>query len=125
MKIRIKGNFVRYRLTQTEVMTLGETGYLAEETRFGPEASQTFVYAIEAKNGIESLQAAFDGGRITLFIPADAAKIWHIEDRVGFRNEVQVAPGVTLGLLLEKDFACIDDTNEDQSDNYPNPKAVC
>jgi hypothetical protein len=25
--------------------------------------------------------------------------------------------------LLEKDFACLDNTLEDQSDNYPNPKA--
>ena len=26
-------------------------------------------------------------------------------------------------LLLEKDFACLDNTHEDQSDKYPNPKA--
>lgn len=125
MKIRIKGNFIRYRLTQTEVKTLGEAGYLAEETRFGPAAEQTFVYAIASKDGIDGLQATFEGHKITLFIPADAAKNWFDEDRVGFKNDVQVAPGVTLGLLLEKDFACLDATQEDQSDNYPNPNAVC
>jgi hypothetical protein len=25
---------------------------------------------------------------------------------------------------LEKDFVCLDDTDEDQSDNYENPKAI-
>ena len=28
-------------------------------------------------------------------------------------------------LLIEKDFVCIDNTDEDQSDNYPNPNLKC
>ncbi|MCW5923559.1 MAG: hypothetical protein KIS77_14540 [Saprospiraceae bacterium] len=125
MKIRIKGNFVRYRLTQTEVKTLAETGQLMEETWFGPDESQRFAYALKAREGISGLQAAFEGGAITLFMPAEAAKHWYGEERVGFDNEVEVAPGISLKLLLEKDFACLDDTDEDQSDNYPNPNAAC
>lgn len=125
MKIRIKGNSVRYRLTRSEVKTLGATGYLAEETRFGPGAAQTFVYALQTTEGIDGLRAAFDGGKITLYIPAISAKTWYDEERVGFENDVEVAPGVTLHLLLEKDFACLDNTHEDQADNYPNPNAAC
>jgi hypothetical protein len=125
VKIRIKGNSVRYRLTQNEVKTLGETGYLAEETCFGPGDAQKFVYALEAKDGITYMQAAFNGRKITLYIPASAAKTWYGEERVGFENELEVAPGISLHLLLEKDFACLDNTHEDQSDNFPNPKAVC
>lgn len=123
MKIRIKGNFVRYRLTQTEVKTLAETGHLAEETCFG--AGQKFGYELAAKEGISGLQANFDNGKITMFVPADAAQNWFAEERVGFENEVEVASGVSLKLLLEKDFVCLDDTEEDQSDNYPNPNEVC
>jgi len=123
MKIRIKGNSIRYRLTQSEVQTLAETGHLAEETSFGP--AQKFGYALEAKEGISGLQANFDGGTITLFIPADAAKKWPASEQVGFENEVEVAPDVLLKLLLEKDFVCLDDSSDEQSDNYPNPNAVC
>jgi len=36
-----------------------------------------------------------------------------------------VVPGVQLHLLLEKDFVCLDNTAEDQSDNYPNPNKAC
>ena len=125
MKIRIKGNSIRYRLTQSEVKTLGTSGYLAEETCFGPGEAQKFVYALQTKAGITGLQAAFDGQTITLFIPQSAATAWYSEERVGFENDVEVAPGISLHLLLEKDFACLDTSHEDQSDNYPNPNAVC
>jgi len=123
MKIRIKGNFIRYRLTQSEVKTLAETGYLEEETHFG--AGQKFGYALTAKEGISGLQASFENGKITMFLPADFAKNWFDEERVGFENEVEVAPGVSLKLLLEKDFACLDTSEEDQSDNFQNPNSVC
>ncbi len=125
MKIRIKGNFIRYRLTQTEVQRLADGAMLSESTCFGPGERQTFVYALQVKEGIDALQASFDGWSITLFIPAEAARTWHAESRVGFENEQEVAPGQTLKLLLEKDFACLDDTHEDQADKYPNPNAAC
>lgn len=98
---------------------------LSESTCFGPGIGQTFVYALESKAGIESLQASFEGGKITLFLPADSARTWHSEPRVGFDNKLEVAPGVFLELLLEKDFACLDDSHEDQTDKYPNPNALC
>lgn len=125
MKIRIKGNFVRYRLTQTEVRILSEGGTLSESTCFGPMEGQTFVYALETKAGIEGLEASFENQKMTLFLSAESAKTWHSDERVGFENKLEVAPGVFLGLLLEKDFVCLDDTHEDQTDKYPNPNAVC
>jgi hypothetical protein len=33
--------------------------------------------------------------------------------------------GTLLTLLIEKDFACLDHVDEDQSDNYPNPNKTC
>lgn len=125
MKIRIKGNFLRYRLTQSEVQRLAHGESITESTCFGPGAEQTFVYALESKEGIDGLQASFSGGKITLFIPAESAKTWHTETRVGFESEQEVIPGVFLKMLLEKDFACLDDTHEDQADKYPNPNAAC
>lgn len=125
MKIRIKGNFIRYRLTQPEVKAISEGKRLEEQTCFGPAAHQTFAYALETAEGIEGLRASFDGQIITLFIPASAAATWYEEERVGFENEQEVAPGVRLKMLLEKDFACMDTSHEDQSDKFPNPKLIC
>jgi len=39
-------------------------------------------------------------------------------ERVGFENHYGA-----LHLLIEKDFTCLDNVDEDQSDNYPNPLA--
>ena len=39
-------------------------------------------------------------------------------DRIGFENRYE-----ELHLLVEKDFTCLDNVGEDQSDNYPNPLA--
>ena len=121
MKIRIKGNSVRYRLSQTDVRSLADTGRVAETTQFGPAPAQVFGYALEAREGLSDLEAAFADGCITLYMPAEAARAWPREERVGFENQVLVASGILLHLLIEKDFTCLDETVEDQSDNYPNP----
>ncbi len=120
MKIRIKGNFVRFRLTQTEVSQLAQTGRVAETTCFGLD--QVFEYVLEIRDRIAGLQASFDGRTIAMYLPTEAAKTWPTDGRIGFENQIEAVPGIFLNLLLEKDFTCLDDAAEDQSDNYPNPK---
>ncbi|GAA4323660.1 hypothetical protein GCM10023149_24740 [Mucilaginibacter gynuensis] len=112
MKIRIKGNSVRYRLTRSEVERFTATGYFEEATSFG---DQQLIYALQQYNEAE-LSAKFENNKITLLMPQLLAKEWATTDRVGFNNNSS-----TLYLLIEKDFVCIDAMSEDQSDNYPNP----
>ncbi|MFT5833421.1 MAG: hypothetical protein ACI97N_001048, partial [Cognaticolwellia sp.] len=45
-------------------------------------------------------------------------------NQVGFKYEMPLENGEILSLLLEKDFVCLDERGEDESDNYPNPKAM-
>ena len=45
-------------------------------------------------------------------------------NKVGFSHIFVLNSGTKLKLLVEKDFVCMDETVEDQSDNYPNPKAI-
>lgn len=122
MKIRIRGNSVRYRLTQSEVKQLSQTGKLSEATCFG---ANTLWYNLEAKEGIETLQASLEGSTITMYMPIQDAREWYDIDRIGYENTVALTPETGLFLLVEKDFACLDHTNEDQSDNYPNPNKTC
>ncbi|MFK5972399.1 MAG: hypothetical protein QM485_03880 [Flavobacteriaceae bacterium] len=120
MKIRIKGNSIRYRLTKTEVATFCKTGYVEESTQF---SDSSFTYAVKAKDDIEHLEAAFDSGSITLFVPKKESTNWVNSNRVGFQHNLFSDDDSSLSLLLEKDFSCLDNTIEDQSDNYPNPLA--
>lgn len=118
MKIRIKGDTVRFRLTKSEVKVLCETGTIKEQTHFG---DATFGYTVQMDSNTTAMHAEFKDNNITLFLPKTLGKDWFENDRVGFEHDQKNQTG-TLYLLLEKDFTCLDNTLEDQSDNYPNPK---
>ena len=45
-------------------------------------------------------------------------------NKVGFSHIFVLNSGTQLNLLVEKDFVCMDETVENQSDNYPNPKVL-
>ncbi|MGN8055027.1 DUF7009 family protein [Pedobacter sp. 22163] len=112
MKIRIKEQSIRFRLTQSDVRNLHAKGELEEHTDF---LTGRFTYAI-AESEVGNLSATFENGRITLQIPREMINELESTDRVGFSGNTG-----TLKLLIEKDFTCLDNTMEDQSDNYPNP----
>ena len=122
MKLRIKGNSVRIRLSKSEVATICNTGYLQEQTNFG---SNKFTYALEGKNDGDALTASYANNKITMYIPEALIRNWAENDIVGFNASLQVDEHTTLYLLLEKDFICLDETTEDQSDNYENPNKTC
>ena len=118
MKIRIKGDTVRFRLTKTEVESLCARGELHERTRF---PSGEFRYGLRVEGDRSQFGATFDGATITVLLPEETVRGWADDARVGFETELALESGGSLGLLIEKDFVCLDNTREDQSDNYPHP----
>ncbi len=114
MKIRIKSNSLRYRLTRSDVARFAESGYLADKVDFG---GNSLTYALQLTDD-EQLSATFENNVIVLFMPQNIISEWINTDRTGFENN-----SGPLHLLIEKDFTCLDNVTEDQSDNYPNPLA--
>jgi hypothetical protein len=121
MKIRIKDNSVRFRLTKSEVKKLCTENYIEAKTEFN---SATLIYAISVQN-IERLDADFESNKITLVFPAKDASNWYSNELITHEHSIQLNNGNMLKLLLEKDFVCLDHTTEDQSDNYENPNKTC
>lgn len=119
MKIRIKGNSVRFRLTKTEVKSLCERGIAREKTAFN---ESNFVYAVKVSDKYDNLHASFLNLGIILFLPKEIISDWYLNEQVGFYHTQTLEEGQKLELTLEKDFVCMDESIEDQSDNYPNPK---
>src|SRR6478609_3889869 len=103
MKIRIKRNIVRYRLSKSEVTALAEQGSLEERTEF---IGGTLLYAIQ-QTGEENLSADFSQNKITLYVPVKAIQHWAKTAQVGIDQEMLLPNGNKLYLLLEKDFKCI------------------
>lgn len=118
MKIRIQRNSVRFRLSKSEVGQLENTGYIEETTDFG---SSQLTYAVQ-RSGAADLTADFEQHKITLNVPANRLEGWAANTTVGFEGNMPLGDGNSLYLLIEKDFKCLDNVSEDQSDNYDNPK---
>ncbi|MFD0751819.1 DUF7009 family protein [Mucilaginibacter calamicampi] len=112
MKIRIKGNSLRFRLTRSDIATLGSGSAIKEQTEF---LSKAFGYQIIPFDG-EIMNADFDGDNLVLQMPKLMIDELAHTDKVGFSA---ISGAVTV--LLEKDFTCLDNVDEDQSDNFPNP----
>lgn len=123
MKIRIKGNSVRLRLSRPEIDLFEKEGYIEEKTEF---ADNTFCYAIQKLFDGHSLDASFTGQKLTVFVPKAVMQEWVHTDIVGFSHYLPLREDKTLFLLVEKDYKCIDgDETEDQSDYYDNPIKIC
>lgn len=118
MKLRLKSNSIRIRLTKTEVSTLVDTGYLEEKTPF---AHSTLEYRLQTTFADE-IYAALNTNKIIVFIPEILIKGWPESDLIGFTGKMTLANEEVLHIKIEKDFTCLDETTEDQSDNYANPK---
>ena len=112
MKLRIRGNSVRLRLTRSEVERLAAEGRLTETVDLG----RKFAYEIVADD-VDDVSAAFDGATIRVTLPRSKAMEWAGTERVGieaFTAGVRVA--------VEKDFACLTPRREeDESDMFDHP----
>ncbi|HLP32689.1 MAG TPA: hypothetical protein VK202_04395 [Bacteroidia bacterium] len=120
MKIRIKGNSVRLRLTKSEIDLFKNTGTVKEETNFG---THTLTYKLQRGGDGKDLSSTFDGTTVTVYMPEKMSDEWTSTEWVGYDNHMPLPDGQSLFLMVEKDFKCLDGTTEDQSDMFDNPLA--
>ncbi|MDX1315399.1 MAG: hypothetical protein R3356_07845 [Eudoraea sp.] len=121
MKIRIKGNSIRIRLTRSEVSDLCANGVIRETTQF---PSGSFTYEVVQSDQLESLTASLADQGIRLSLPGKLLENWADNETLGFKEWLPLTDGSSLHLLVEKDFQCLEVREEDESDQYPNPKAL-
>jgi hypothetical protein len=122
MKIRIKGNSIRLRVTQGEVETFGETGYVSEITQVSNESR--FIYELYTAQDVDQFSATFFDHVMRISVPFKKATKWASTDQVGMDAVLKNGVDDGLSILIEKDFQClVPREHEDESDNYPNPLA--
>ena len=118
MKLRIKGNSIRFRLTRTEVADLCDKGFVESSLIIG---SNEFVYGIISDDMAESPTAMFVDTKLIVSIPREQAQLWTNSNAVSITNSGGSLPNI----LIEKDFACLDvRRGDDDVDTFPNPKAT-
>lgn len=126
MKLRIKGNLLRFRLGKSEVQAFGAKGRVEEKVVFGLPGHNDLCYLIE-KSANDRFSASFANGVITVRIPEALVDAWVGSDQIGIEGR-QTDEQADLRFLIEKDFVCLSDhESEDKSDKYPHPngEAAC
>src|SRR5579863_5612820 len=102
MKLRIRENSIRLRLTQKEVAHFRRSGQVDATICFA--AGRTLSYSIERRQNAPEVSATFEGNAIRVVIPAQMAIRWTDSDDVGIQASRPIGENLRLELLIEKDF---------------------
>jgi hypothetical protein len=122
VKLRIKNNSIRLRLTRSEVDTLRGSGIVAAKTGF--PGGREFRYRVESSPASVNPGAFFSDNTVTIRLPETAVLAWATTEQVSLPGEQLLDDGEVLKILVEKDFACLAPREgEDESDMYPHPDA--
>lgn len=123
VKLRLQFNSVRFRLKRREVEQLVQTGRVEEKILIGSGDSETFDYVLESTAAASSPRATVTARGIIVQVPSDEIIKWAATDQVGIEDRQPVNSETSLRILIEKDFACIDGTDQENADTFPNPLA--
>ena len=123
MKIRIKDNSIRLRLTKSDVDELKSQKQVSCKTVIS--GKEVFEYALRIVAEIKYISASFSDRKITISLPSAEAKTLTDTNEITVKGWQDNGEEEQLFLLIEKDLQCLDETEEDQSDMYENPKTVC
>ena len=126
MKLRIKGNSLRLRITPSELERLLEDGRIQETIHFASHPEARLTYALEHTPLAERMVIRYMPGEVLVLVSSDAAGHWASGPDVGIYGEFTTRYG-TVELAIEKDLACLDKSDAENADTFPNPSqgAAC
>jgi len=120
VKLRIRDNSIRLRLTRGEVDQLRDEGVVQAVTSF--PGGREFRYEVESSPASVNPGAFLSDNKVTVRLPESAVGAWAASEQVSITGEQQHENGEQLSILVEKDFACLAPREgEDESDMYPHP----
>lgn len=123
MKLRIKDDSVRFRVPPSGVRNLIATGRLSSQVRFSLSPIHTLTYALVLDEKVNEPILEYVEHQIIARLPINDTTRWAQSDAIAIRHSTMISPGVNLTLLIEKDFACLDLSDEENKDTFPNPNA--
>ena len=119
MKLRIRENALRIRITQSELSQLGN-GNKIESTIHFPNDS-LLSYNIKYGNQ-EDTSILFADSTILISLGSFDVETLLEESNVGIQSMHTTSTG-TLDLLIEKDFSCLHNRGIEDLDTFPNPNS--
>ncbi len=127
MKLRMKENSLRLRLSPSEMARLLQDGHIEETVRFAPGPGAALTYALEQSPHCTAMTVRYEAHSITVVLPAESTETWAEGQDVGLYGNIDLGRPESLDVAVEKDFACLDKGEAENADTFPNPRqgAVC
>ena len=124
MKLRIRGNTLRLRLSRNEIDSVAQGKEVEESTCFPGGGKLQYVLRQTPSDTTVVKTNDGDVSCINVLVDENKAKQWAKSEEVALFGAEPLVLG-SLELLIEKDFACLNprDGGED-SDSFPNPATV-
>jgi hypothetical protein len=120
VKIRIKDNSIRLRLTRGEIDTVRDQGVVESHTGF--PGGRQFSYVLESSPASVNPAAFYSDNEVRVRLPETLVLAWVTTEQVSIQGEQVLDDGEKLSILVEKDFACLAPRpGEDESDMFPHP----
>jgi hypothetical protein len=120
MKLRIRGNSLRLRVSRTELLQIAEQGSAEDSIRFAPGTE--WRYGIDVKPA-GAVAAQFAANSLRVVLPKARVEQWLDDREVAIEGEQPIGNGETLRILVEKDYTCLAPrTGEDDADLFVNPQ---
>jgi hypothetical protein len=123
MKLRIKGNSLRLRVSRSELAHFQAGGRIEETIHFTAAPEATLTYALESALKPSPVSVRYGSREVTVILSRDRARIWGAQSEVGVYTTLDMGAAGSLEVVVEKDFACLDRGDEDNSDTFANPLA--
>lgn len=123
MKVRIKGNSIRIRVTRSELQRILTGEKLHDAIRFGIQPEASFGYALSVAEIDAPVAVEYSDQTVSLRVARQVASAWGHESEVGIYATIPVSAGLYLDVMIEKDFACLDRSDAENADTFANPKA--
>jgi hypothetical protein len=130
MKLRIKGDSLRLRISPSEMSRLLLSGRVEETVRFGPGRRARLTYALSTNSGGlppgAAISVQYQAHEMLVMVDATQAKAWADGTGVGLYANINTGGG-QLEVAVEKDFACLDKSEPENHDTFPHPHqgSVC
>jgi hypothetical protein len=123
MKLRIKGNSLRLRVSRSELAHLQAGGRIEETIRFAEAPEAKLTYALESAAQSSPLRVRYGFHDVTVILSERQVYIWKAESEVGVYSKLDIGSAGSLDVIVEKDFACLDRSDEENRDTFANPHA--
>lgn len=121
MKVRIKGNSLRLRIPRSELDKFVRLGRIEETVCFGTAEYERQTWALEHSSDTRAATVRFAPPEIAAVFPSAQVKQWAASEEVGIYATVDLGKRGSLEVIVEKDFACIHGSAEENQDAFPNP----